>query len=320
MSFLNIQAVCKSYPNSDTEAVSDVSFRVNQGEIIALLGESGSGKSTILRLIAGLEKADAGGIYLNDNILDFESTFVEPEKRNIGMVFQEYALFPHLTVKENVAIGVKDKAFRAQKTSEMIAIAGLQGFEDRLPQNLSGGQQQRVALARALANEPSIILLDEPFSNLDTSLKQKMRKEVREIIYRKGKTAILVTHDTRDALELAHKIAVIKNGKLLQYDKPEVIYHQPINLYTANLFSAINVIEGTLEAPKRGIRPEFIEVEPNENGSAQIENCMFTGLHYELTIKSKFSQPITAYYRENLQKGTSVNLSFNESKIITWQI
>lgn len=185
-----------------------VDFQIAEGETVAILGESGSGKSTILRIIAGFERQQKGIIRLEDTVLSSNKKFILPEKRNIGFVFQDYALFPHMTVKENIEYAKKGK------TKEMLELVGLTGYENRYPYELSGGQQQRVALARTLATQPKLLLLDEPFSNLDEMLKDKIRNDLKDILKKANITTILVTHDKNDAYTLANKIITLKNGKV----------------------------------------------------------------------------------------------------------
>ncbi|KAF2956190.1 ABC transporter ATP-binding protein [Marinitoga sp. 38H-ov] len=195
-----------------------IDFQIKKGETVAIVGESGSGKSTILRIIAGFEKPQKGIVRLEDKVLTSKKHFVLPEKRNIGFVFQDYALFPHMTVKENIEFAKKGK------TQEMLKLVNLEGYENRYPYELSGGQQQRLALARTLATNPRLLLLDEPFSNLDEILKDKIRNDLKEILYEAGITTILVTHDRNDALALADRIIIIENGKITFTGIPEEIY------------------------------------------------------------------------------------------------
>ncbi|GAB6188957.1 hypothetical protein JCM30566_06960 [Marinitoga arctica] len=204
--FLYVEDIWFKY-NKDY-ILKGVDFQIKKGETVAILGESGSGKSTILRVIAGFERQQKGIIRLEDKILSSSNKFILPEKRNIGFVFQDYALFPHMTVKENIEYAKKGKS------KNMLELVGLIGYENRYPYELSGGQQQRVALARTLATEPKLLLLDEPFSNLDENLKDKIRIELKEILIKANTTTILVTHDKNDALSLADKIIILEKGKI----------------------------------------------------------------------------------------------------------
>lgn len=214
--FIDIRDLSFSYANSVTRAVSCISFTVEKGEVISILGRSGSGKSTILRLIAGLEMPDAGSFTLNGRKIMDARTFIQPEKRGIGMVFQDYALFPHMSVEENILFGLSkmSRKEKQKRVNEVLELVELEGFEKRYPHQLSGGQQQRVALARAIAPEPELILLDEPFSNLDTDLQVKIREDLRRILKKANTTAVFVTHNINDAHALADRIVKIKDGKI----------------------------------------------------------------------------------------------------------
>lgn len=246
---IELNAISKKYPGADSFAVDDVSFSLHKGEILALVGESGSGKTTLLRLIAGLEHPNKGEIRLNGKTIVKGRKSLPPNKRQTGMVFQDYALFPHLTIFENVAFGLKGlrKKEAEQRVLETIELTGLKEDIKKYPHQLSGGQQQRVSLARALAPRPNLLLLDEPFSNLDTILRDQVREEVRQIIKSLGITAILVTHDTRDAFATADKIAVMLEGKLLQMDTPDTLYNDPNSSYVAELFGKSNNLEAYVE-------------------------------------------------------------------------
>ncbi len=220
--FMDIKNLQFSYPNSSVKTIDNFSFTVEKGEVISILGRSGSGKSTLLRLIAGLEMPAGGSFTLNGKKMFCEKTFQQPEKRGIGMVFQDYALFPHMSVEENIVFGLpkmsrQDKKNRAQEVLELVELIG---FEKRYPHQLSGGQQQRVALARAMAPQPELILLDEPFSNLDTDLQVKIRGDLRRILKKAQTTAIFVTHNQNDAHALADRIVKVKDGKIDQIGRP----------------------------------------------------------------------------------------------------
>lgn len=254
---VELSHISKRYRNADKFAVDDVSFLLKKGEILALVGESGSGKTTLLRLIAGLEHPDSGMIRLGGEVIVNGSRSLAANKRKTGMVFQDYALFPHLTIFENVVFGLnglKKKEAR-ERVYETLELTGLNEDMKKYPHQLSGGQQQRVALARALAPRPMLLLMDEPFSNLDTILRDQVREEVRQIIKSVGITAILVTHDTKDAFSTADKIAVMLQGRLLQLDRPDILYNDPSSTYVAELFGKSNSLEATVEPD--GFRTPF---------------------------------------------------------------
>lgn len=220
--FIDIQDLSFTYSNAVTRAVNCISFTVEKGEVISILGRSGSGKSTILRLIAGLEMPDDGSFTLNGRKIIDARTFIQPEKRGIGMVFQDYALFPHMNVEENILFGLSKMSRKDKKrrVDEVLELVELEGFEKRYPHQLSGGQQQRVALARAIAPEPDLILLDEPFSNLDADLQVKIRGDLRRILKKANTTAVFVTHNINDAHALADRIVKIKDGKIDKIGRP----------------------------------------------------------------------------------------------------
>jgi iron(III) transport system ATP-binding protein len=227
-----------------TKAVDDVTFEVRTGEIFAVLGPSGSGKTTLLRLIAGFERPETGNVVVGGNPVAGDGIWVPAEHRRIGMVFQDYALFPHLTVERNVSFGLaRGEGAKAQSTLELV---GLQHKADRHPHELSGGERQRVALARALAPGPDVVLLDEPFSSLDASLRADLRREV-ELILRDAETsAILVTHDQEEALTLADRLALMRDGRLVQVGSPEDVYAQPAERWAAQFVGEVNVLPGVL--------------------------------------------------------------------------
>lgn len=244
MSQLVLDAISKTYPRSDRAAVHAFDVRVEPGELLALVGESGSGKTTLLRLISGLEHADAGTIELAGKVITGSNRHVSPEERGVGLVFQHHALFPHLTVARNVTFGLRKKSTAAQREilEELLSLVGLPGYGSRFPHELSGGERQRVALARALAPGPGLLLLDEPFSNLDPQWRISIRDETRRILKQRGSTAILVTHHTQDALSVADRIAVLHEGVLQQTGTPHQIYHAPANERVASLFGVCNFI------------------------------------------------------------------------------
>ncbi len=225
--------------------VKQATFHVGKDEIFALLGPSGCGKTTTLRLISGFEKPDSGFVMLNGKILSSQGDYVPPQKRGIGFVFQDYALFPHMTALENVAFGLTDlpKHKRSVFAEEVLCRTGMGDFKHRSPAELSGGQQQRVALARAIAPEPELILLDEPFSNLDAMLRTVTRKEVRSIIKKARMSAVLVTHDQEEALSFADRVGVMNNGRIEQIGTPEEVYYKPKTKFVAQFLGKTNLFE-----------------------------------------------------------------------------
>ncbi|MFQ3189730.1 MAG: iron(III) transport system ATP-binding protein [Paraglaciecola sp.] len=231
---LSLKNVSVSYQK--TQAVEDVTFELGVGEIGCLLGPSGCGKTSLLRAVAGFEKIADGNISLRDQIVSAKHSHVEPEKRRVAVVFQDYALFPHLSVAQNIAFGLheysnKDKF---QRVTELLILVGLPGYDSRYPHALSGGQQQRVALARAMAAKPDLLLLDEPFSSLDAELRDELAKELRAILKHENTTALMVTHDQNEAFAMADVIGVMNNGRLLQWTDAYALYHRPANRFVAS--------------------------------------------------------------------------------------
>ena len=207
--YLSLENIGFSYPKSEKPTLQGFNLSIQKGECIGLVGASGCGKSTLLRLIAGLEPLETGSITLDAQVLSAPKLSVPPEKRHIGMVFQNYCLFPHLSVRNNIAYGIRQRQHKKERVNEMLALIDMQAHADRYPYQLSGGQQQRVALARSLAPKPKIILMDEPFSNLDTTLKQSVRQEVKAILQAENMTSIIVTHDLQDTEALCDDTVVL---------------------------------------------------------------------------------------------------------------
>jgi iron(III) transport system ATP-binding protein len=230
--------------------VQEMSCHINKGDLHCLLGPSGYGKTTALRAIAGFQPLSQGEIYLNNERISYPGYTKAPEKRHIGMVFQDYALFPHMNVNQNIAFGLRDKTVREKQVSvdQMLEVVGLSGYGERYIHELSGGQQQRVALARALAPEPELVLLDEPFSNLDIEMRERLSRDVRDILKSRNATGILVTHDQHEAFSFGDMIAVMNSGKILQRDTAYNLYHSPANRFIADFIGQGVFIKGTLSS------------------------------------------------------------------------
>ena len=235
-------------PTGAVIAANDVNLYVKQGEIVGLVGESGCGKTTVLRTIAGFEPLLDGEIILNGERVSRNGYQLPPAKRQIGMVFQDYALFPHLSIFDNVAFGLKsmDKATLIRRVNEALELVGLYSEHARFPHEISGGQQQRVALARALAPKPQLLLMDEPFSNLDVTLRERLSMEVRDILKEYGTTALFVTHNQHEAFAVADRIGVMHNGEILQWDSAHNLYHQPASPQIANFVGEGALIKGVV--------------------------------------------------------------------------
>ena len=248
---LELREVSRHFPG--VAAVDRLSLVVGEGRIGCLLGPSGSGKTTVLRAIAGFERPDSGEVLAGGEILSGRGTWVPPERRRIGMVFQDFALFPHLSAVANVAFGLRDadRGSRRSRATELLALVGLAAEVDRFPHELSGGQQQRVALARALAPRPRLVLLDEPFSNLDADVRMELAQYVRTALVAEGATALLVTHDQREAFAIADEIGVLRAGRLEQWDAPWKLYHSPATRFVADFVGEGSFIPGTVLGPGR---------------------------------------------------------------------
>lgn len=288
------------------QAVVEINLSLREGQFLALLGPSGCGKTTTLRLLAGFEQPDAGEIKIGQQLVSGPGIFTPPEQRSVGMVFQEYALFPHLNVADNVSFGLPKGINKKERVSEALSLVGLTDMGKRMPYELSGGQQQRVALARALAPNPQLVLLDEPFSNLDASLRSQVRTEVRQILRQAQATAIFVTHDQEEALSLADEIAVMIEGRIVQTDTPQKLYRRPINKQVAEFLGNANFLPGQArdryvtcelgQLPTSAIhtgqvevllRSEDIVLIPAESGPAEIIDLEYFG--HDQLVKLKLS-------------------------------
>ncbi len=336
------KVVCGYRP--DVPTVHDLSFELHHGHILCLLGPSGCGKTTTLRAIAGFEKISSGEIRLEGEVLASPSIHIPPEKRRVGMVFQEYALFPHMRVQENVGFGLYHWSApdRDARVHTLLELVGLQGLEHRFPHELSGGQQQRVAMARALAPKPALLLLDEPFSNLDPDMTIKMRKELYRLLRQTHTTAILVTHDHEEAFSMADQVAVMQNGNLVQSGTPETIYQYPSCPFVAEFIGQANTISGIVQNgqveteigsfPNHEqfqaatpvlvmVRPNDIHFTPSESGKGCIDSRQFRGSQTLYTIRLASGQlvhcsmpPIPVY---NID--TPVDLQVTTSQTILFQ-
>jgi iron(III) transport system ATP-binding protein len=253
----------------DAPVLHGVSLDVSPGESIALLGPSGCGKTTLLRLIAGLERPSSGSISIGNDFVAGE-TWVPPDRRKVGMVFQDWALFPHLSVAKNVAYGIAKSTSKDAEVSSALEMMDLSGLEDRMPATLSGGQQQRVALARALAPRPGVLLLDEPFSNLDTSLRIEVRTEVRELLAELGITSIFVTHDQDEAFIVGDRVAVMRKGKIVQTDSPQGLYHHPVDQWTAEFVGTVSLLKGDAASGFASCSLGSVAINPELNGSVDL--------------------------------------------------
>lgn len=290
--YLKIENISKIFEKG--RGVKNISFQLEKVELVSFLGPSGCGKTTLLNIIGGFVKNDSGSIYLEDK----DITECPPEKREIVTVFQNYALFPHMNVVENVKYGLKYRGYNKEEqiklAKEYLKIVGLEGYEKNSVGELSGGQQQRVALARALVLQPKILLLDEPFSNLDAKLKIAMREEIKELQKRLGISMIFVTHDQEEALSISDRIVVMSNGEIVQIGKPEEIYYSPKNRYVAEFIGKINFLEIGNK------RPEEIKMRRDDSGDAVILN-------------REFMEATTLFVVERLEKKIYVTIPGEEA-------
>lgn len=340
---LELRSVSVAY-DPRRPAVHNISFSAQEGEILCLLGPSGCGKTTILRAIAGFEPVRSGEIFLSGRLVSSSADTIPTEERHVGMVFQEYALFPHLRVAENIAFGLHhlSRAERKSQVQEMLRLTGLIGFERRYPHELSGGQQQRVALSRALVQNPIVLLLDEPFSNLDPDMASHMRQELHALLRRMKTTTILVTHDHDEAFAMADRIAVLNQGVLEQMASPELIYHVPSTPFVADFVGQADFITGQIrqgmvhtelgEFPNTlnhedgtpvvvMIRPDDIQLMPNKSAGSRIVARQFRGSENLYTVQLPSGQVVhssessTSVYQE----GTAVELRVSATHTVLFR-
>ncbi|MEA5566379.1 ABC transporter ATP-binding protein [Anabaena sp. UHCC 0399] len=330
---LHLQNVTKQFSENTSPAVDNVSFILQQGDVLGLLGPSGCGKTTLLRLIAGFERLPTGTIKIGEQIVSNNSIFIPVEQRDIGVVFQDYALFPHLNVEENVTFGLRNisKQQIQKRVAEVLALVRLAGLEKRYPYELSGGQQQRVALARALAPQPQLMLLDEPLSNLDIQVRLQLREEVRDILKAAGTSAIFVTHDQEEALAISDIVGVMRQGHLEQIGTPEEIYTHPASRFVAEFVTQANFLSasrqgnvwetevGCFELPANYInnlgeimiRQEDLILTPATDAPVFIRTRRFLGREYQYCLQTPSGKEIHVRTTTDmaLPVGTRVQIS-----------
>ena len=334
----NIVLLCDKLIKSfgETVALNQTKIELFNGEILAILGPSGCGKSTLLRAIAGFENIDSGDITINGKTVSSRDKFTPAEKRRVGMVFQDYALFPHLTVEDNVGFGTKSssKSDKASLVKQMLKLVELDGMEGRYPHELSGGQQQRVAVARTLAANPVTILLDEPFSNLDATMRTEIRNTVRQALQGRGVATIIVTHDREEAFTIADRVAVMNSGQIEQVDTPENMYRSPVSKFVASMTGTANFMPAIITSnravtelgkfqwvsPTNGIvegdevellvRPDDFLVLPNPNASVAVTSREYRGDAMVLSVELASGNIIQCRQGpySDLPVGTSVDL------------
>ena len=307
--YLEVENLVKSYGN--IPVIKNLTFSIEKGQLISFVGESGSGKSTFLKCLSGLENINSGKVILNNKIINDKNLFVKPQRRKIGYVFQDYPLFPHLNIRENICFNLEKRYFK--NFEDIVKLTNLKQLLERYPHEISGGEQQRVSIARSIIREPDLLLLDEPFSNLDANIKYSIRDEICKIIKKTNTTTILVTHDINDALNISDKILIFKAGIVQQYSDPEKMYCEPANCYCAEVLGEIN------KFPKDDkiyyIRPENLKVVDSSSNSIIIEKCFFQGKSYKLL--GKYENNIWSLYSKTpLKINSEVFFEYSDSDLI----
>ncbi len=336
---LSLQNIKKIFAESKIPAVNNVSLKLQEGDILALVGPSGCGKTTLLRIIGGFEFPQTGEVQIGEQKVCSPTGWVPPEKRDIGIVFQDYALFPHLTVTENVAFGLKksNKQQVKQRVSEVLSLVGLETLAKRYPYELSGGQQQRVALARALAPKPKLMLLDEPLSNLDIQVRLQLREEIRDILKLAGTSAVFITHDQEEALAIADVVGVMRQGCLEQIGTPEEIYSHPASRFVAEFVTQANFLParrqgndwqteiGCFEIEENHsqnsgevmIRQEDCILKPDTDSQVKITKRRFLGREYRYCLETPSGKEIHARTMTDtiIPEGTFVKISIADDAV-----
>ncbi len=324
---VEVRGVDKSF--GDTSVLRSIDLSVEPGTSLALLGPSGCGKTTLLRLIAGLDRPNTGTIHVGNEVMVDGATWVPPEKRNIGMVFQDWALFPHLTVGRNVGYGLPRAERKGPRVHEALDMVGLADLADRMPDTLSGGQQQRVALARAIAPRPTVLLLDEPFSNLDSALRVGVRTEVHRLLVDLGITSVFVTHDQEEAFVLGDQVAVMQDGRIEQIGAPQDIYRSPSSPWIASFVGEVNVLEGTgsgvvadtvlgqlpLATPGNGpvsvlVRPEDLELATDGPSTVTLTEYYGHDMMVTVAIDGGTEVQVRAPARASWSRGDQVSVAY----------
>lgn len=340
-SVLDLQAVSFKYHKNTI--IDDVSFQVKGGEIVCLLGPSGCGKSTLLRLIAGFEQPQQGHIYIHQNLVAAADHMTPPQHRKVGMLFQNLALFPHLTVNQNIGFGLSGQADKQQRIDELICLCRLEGLNHRYPHQLSGGQRQRVALARAMAPKPRIILLDEPFSSVESELQSELAHEIKQILKSEGVSVLWVTHSIDEALAVADHIGIIWQGRLLEWSSPAELFEQPKTAQGVKFLNQANLIRGKLndqgcvnssigclnlsncaqlkahESTQVAIKPEQITLSTEQPTNGVVKTCVFQGRHYALTIDIGDNQKLKVNHKQAFKPNAAIQVNVKTNDLIGYQ-
>ena len=345
MSVLILDNVALAY--QDKQVLHDISLKLNEGEIACLLGPSGCGKTTLLRAIAGFKSLQAGGIKYEDHLLSSSGYTMPTEERNIGMVFQDFALFPHLSIGRNICFGIRHqkKVEKQQRLNELLELVGLTGYAQRYPHELSGGQQQRIALARAMAPRPRLLLLDEPFSSMDVELRGTLAKEIRAILKHENITTVMVTHDQHEAFSMADQIGVLNEGQLLQWDDARTLYHSPKTAFVARFVGRSNFLQGIIneqgvstamgvlpcesakdftagEKVKVLVRPEYVQLSVSSSIRAVLVSRQFRGGYYMYTLQLSSGEEVQVLLSSlaKHQLGESVGIVLSTDRLSLFPI
>ena len=308
--FLEVKDLIKSYADNQP-VLKKLNFQLQKGELLSFVGESGAGKSTFLKCLSGLEKIDGGEIILNGKIISSHNTFIPPQQRKISYVFQDYALFPHLNIRENICFNL-DIKFNSNFDS-VVSLTNLNSILNRYPHEISGGEQQRACIARSIIREPDLLLLDEPFSNLDLNIKHQVRDEICNIVKQTKTTTILVTHDINDALNISDKILVFKAGVVQQFSNPTTMYCKPANCYCAEILGDINKL--SIDKKTFYIRPENIKIVKHSKLSMKAEKCFFQGKDYKI-IGSYNNNIWSVFSKEPVKISSEVYFEYLEKDLI----
>lgn len=323
---LHINRLSKQFPDTSLAAISNISLHIQKGEILALTGPSGAGKTTLLKILAGLMLPDQGTVHYQDELVNTYAEELVPGHPDIHLVFQDFKLFPNHTVAENIAYPLKfyEKTIQTESVKELLQFFHLENFAKKYPRELSGGQQQRVALAKAMAAEPEVLLLDEPFSQIDGMLKHEIKQALQTLITNYNTTLVFVTHDTTDALAFAHRIVLINQGCLTQIGSPQEIYQKPINPSVARFFGLCNLLPAHILPPPLAvsksfqqlacIRPEQFRIVSQKKAdfSGKIIHQQFLGNHYVLEVQSNFSQNLLVFSQKPYVLGKSIHLKVED--------
>ena len=312
---VSVEQLHKRFCKGNVCVANEISFSINEGEIFTILGRSGSGKTTLLRMLSGLEAPDSGTICIGEKVVYDAKTNLPPNQRAIAIVFQNYALLPHLSIAQNIAFGSKASQ---EELLHVMQKTKIETLASKYPHEISGGQQQRVALARAILDKPKILLLDEPLSNIDTELRAILRAELKEMIKLFGITALFITHDKEDAFYLSDRIAIMDGGHILQLGTPKEIYNHPNSLYCANFLGKINTLPPRLGFGEAYCRLDAIHLHRDFAQKALIKEIVFYGNFYEITLAYEGTTLMAYSFDDTLGEGGLIGFEVDKRKLITF--